>query len=322
MYYEEGKKKNEIAKAIRQSPTQVGKLLREAKEKRIVEIKVNLPRLTVLRDHLKQRFGLRDAVVVPSQSDLTDLLTALAQASAEYFDENVADGASVAFGGGYLMYRMVSMLPDRPRNIEIYPAAIIARGPTTAHIDPLVIVNSLWAKSGQPKEKVHYVTVTPVDNPSSINEVRKHYVGLLNNRVVKGLFDEMKKTEWVFASIGALDADESYTKATNYSTCNLLDEIRLNDRTLRSKGVVGDIAYSFFNSDGRSQAEWNIVATVGVDHLKRMVKENKSVVVVVGSYKLRALRAVLRGKICNVLITDSRAAELLLEKNKRDPSTI
>jgi DNA-binding transcriptional regulator LsrR (DeoR family) len=41
-----------------------------------------------------------------------------------------------------------------------------------------------------------------------------------------------------------------------------------------------------------------------------MVADPKSrVVVIVGSYKLQALRAVLRGKLCNVLITDAEAAE-------------
>lgn len=320
MYYEQGKRKNQIAKSLGKSQTHVANLLKEAKRRGVVEIKINLPRLLRLRDQLKQKFVLKDAVVVPFQNECGNLLTDLARAAAEYFDERVQNNQSVALGGGYLMYRMVTLLPDRSRDIQIYPAAIIARGPTTAHIDPLVVVNSLWAKSGQHKEKLHYVTVTPIDNPSTLGEVRKHYRDLLTNQVVKGLFDQMKKTDWVFASIGGLDADESYVRATNYSTRNLLDEIRLDNSTLSADGVIGDIAYSFFDNQGVTKRDWNIVATVGVDHLKRMVKENKHVVVVVGGYKLSALRAVLRGNICNVLITDAQAAESLL--NERPPRRV
>jgi DNA-binding transcriptional regulator LsrR (DeoR family) len=313
MFYEQRIKKYKIAKMVKQSPTQIAKLLEEAKRRGIVKITVSLPRLTVLQERLKAKYKLKEAIVIPYDRDCSALLIRLSKAAAEYFDNRVDDGSRVALGGGYLMYRMVNLLPERPRDIHIYPAAIIARGPTSAHLDPLVIVNSLWARSGQPKEKLHYVTVTPSDKPPKVDQLRQHYQELLRNRVVNGLFNEMKNTGWVFASIGSVDADPAYIQATNNSTRNLLDEIKLDDGSLRSQGVIGDIAYSFFDASGDTKRDWNIVATIGVDHLKRMVRENRNVVVVVGSYKLRALQAVLAGRICNVLITDATAAEKLLD---------
>jgi DNA-binding transcriptional regulator LsrR (DeoR family) len=43
-----------------------------------------------------------------------------------------------------------------------------------------------------------------------------------------------------------------------------------------------------------------------------MVKAGKKVVVAVGKYKLTALRAALKGRLFNVLITDEMAARELL----------
>jgi len=206
------------------------------------------------------------------------------------------------------------MLPERQRDIGIFPAAIIARGSHIAHIDPLILVTLLWAKSGHLQERAHYVTVTPLRKSANSSQLRKHYLQLLRNEMVGELFESMKAVDWVFASIGGLDAEQSYIAATNYSTRNLLDEIKLEDDKLRKEGVVGDIIYSFFDENGETKPQWNIVATLGVNQLKKMAADpNKHVVVTVGAYKMRALKAVLRGKLCNTLITDARAAELLLK---------
>jgi DNA-binding transcriptional regulator LsrR (DeoR family) len=316
LYYEAGVKKYKIGNMVHQSPTQVANLLKEAERAGIVSIEVNLPRLKMLQDKLKKKYRLKDAVVVPFDPNCPVLLKRLSQAAAEYFDENVSEGSKVGLGGGYLMYEMINGLPDRVRDIQIFPAAIIARGPNVGHIDPMIVGTLLWAKSGHLKERVHYVTVTPIDRTASLAQVRKHYAELLRNKMVSRLFDAMKTVDWLFSSIGDLEADGEYVAATNYSTKTLLNEIKLDEASLRQQGVVGDIIYSFFDRDGNTRREWATVATHGVEHLKRMaVDPNKHVVVVVGAYKLRALKATLKGRLCDVLITDAHAAEAVLRES-------
>jgi DNA-binding transcriptional regulator LsrR (DeoR family) len=314
LHYEEGMKKYEIGNIVRQSPTQVANLLKEAEEAGIVRIRVTLPRLKTLQEKLKSKFSLRDVVVIPFESNCPALLKMLSQAAAEYFDDKVSDGSKVGLGGGYLIYEMVNLLPERIRDLKIFPAAIIARGPEIGHIDPMTVGTLLWAKSGHLKQRAHCVTVTPLDRPANLSQLRKHYQELMRNNIVKDLLESMKTVDWLFASIGGLDADEAYVAATNYSTRNLLSEIQLDDANLRKEGVVGDIVYSFFDRDGNTKPQWNAVATLGVNQVKLMAADpTKRVVVVVGGYKLRALQAVLRGRLCNVLITDAGAAELILE---------
>src|SRR6266550_2634537 len=128
LYYVDGKKKYQIAHLVQQSSTQVANLLQEAKAEGIVSIQVTLPRLRRLQREIKERFSLREVVIVPYDADCSALLKRLGQASAEYFEANVEDGSKIALGGGYLMYEMISMLSERQRDIGIFPAAIIARG--------------------------------------------------------------------------------------------------------------------------------------------------------------------------------------------------
>jgi deoxyribonucleoside regulator len=313
LYYEGGIKKYEIGKLVNQSPSQVGNLLAEARKKGIVKIEIGLPRLQLLQNKLKSTFGLLDVIVVPYDADCPGLLKQLGQAAAEYFEDSVLDGAKVALGGGYLMYEMISALSERKRDVQLFPAAIIGRGSDVTHIDPMILVTLLWAKSGHLQRRAHYVTVTPLERIGDRRQVQKHYSQLRRNKKVHDLFEAMKTVDWVFASIGGLNADDDYVSATQYATKNLMDEMKLDDDDLKKEGVVGDIVYSFFNGSGDTKPSLDIGITLGVRHLKAMVQDSKKrVVVVAGSYKLEALKAVLRGQICNVLITDANAADRLL----------
>lgn len=309
--------KSQIAAQIGQSPTQVANLLREAERKGIVSIQVTLPRLRELQDSLKDRYGfLRDVLVIPPEKDCSIALRLLGKAAAEYFDEEVTPGMKVGISGGYIMYEMVEALADRKRDIHIYPTAIIGRGPGIIHIDPMILVTLLWAKSGRQPDRAHYVTVLPSESTKR-DKVKDEYRQFYRERKkVRQTFSEMKLVDIVFASIGALEVNAEYRAATQYVTKNLLNEVNISEEELRNEGVVGDITYSFFDGNGRTKPGWNVFLSLGVDYLREMAADPaKRVVVVVGSYKMEALRAVLRGKLCNVLITDGDAAENLIRGN-------
>jgi deoxyribonucleoside regulator len=79
---------------------------------------------------------------------------------------------------------------------------------------------------------------------------------------------------------------------------------------------VGDLNYSFFDASGATTTAWNIFPALGVEAVSTMIEAHKTVVVAVGNYKLTALRAALVGRLFNVLITDERAAQTLLNENQ------
>jgi deoxyribonucleoside regulator len=314
LYYEKGLKKYDIANEIKQSPTQVGLLLKEAIDEGIIKIEVQLPRFTSLQESLKNKFGLQDVIVVPFDKDFSLLRNNLSKAGAKYFEENVQNNHKIAVGGGYLTYKMIEYLEAKVRDIDIYSTALIGRDNGITHIDPMILVNLLWAKCGHQYEKAHYFTLTPPNEFADNIEIRKHYNEIKNNNRLTQLLLEMNNVDYVFTSIGSLGVDKTFNINPNKPK-NLAVSIKISEEELKSQGVVGDIVYSFFGSNGHTKPEWSVFPSIEIETLKQMSKrENKKVVVTAGYYKSKSLKSVLENKMCNVLITDTYSAELLLSK--------
>src|SRR5215208_3462191 len=175
-FYRDKKSKTKIANTIGVSSTEVARLLQEAREEKIVRFDFSPPKLESLGYELEQRFRwLKKAVVVSSVKDPLYQRQLIAKAGAEYFEENVKQKMKIGIGGGHTIYEMIARLPNRERDIDVYPTAIIGRGPIISHIDPIPLVTLLWAKSGGEPGRAHYVTVPPSDKGASRAAVAKEY---------------------------------------------------------------------------------------------------------------------------------------------------
>src|SRR5205823_6164855 len=100
LFYIEGLSKTEISHRLKVSNTQVGRLIREARDRGIVKIEFSPPLNARLKQELIYRFGLRDAFVVPSTRDYAFDRMMCADVAAAYFEKIVRATSSVAMGGG------------------------------------------------------------------------------------------------------------------------------------------------------------------------------------------------------------------------------
>jgi DNA-binding transcriptional regulator LsrR (DeoR family) len=133
---------------------------------------------------------------------------------------------------------------------------------------------------------------------------------------VQEVLAEMMRADFLFTSLGCLKADAAYEQLAPRPHRYLLENLRLTEAGLSREGVAGDLNYSFFDASGATTPAWNIFPALGVEAVRAMVEANKTVVVAVGNYKLKALRAALAGRLFNVLITDERAAQAMLAENE------
>jgi deoxyribonucleoside regulator len=251
-------------------------------------------------------------VVVSYADDLAFLRRMIGKAAAQYFEEAVEVGATVALGGGDTMYEMALALPQEARDNKLVPAAVIDTGPVLTHIDPVVLVTLLWVRSGRLPGRAHFATGLPMNKPLSRQKVREEYEEFSHRRAVQGVLAEMKRADFLFTSLGCLKVDPAYEKLAPRPHRYMLENLKLTEAALLKEGAVGDINYSFFAEDGTTAPEWNIFPALGVAQAQAMVKAQKTVVVAAGRYKMAALRAALRGRLFNVLITDEMAAKELL----------
>jgi deoxyribonucleoside regulator len=313
LFYEKEMTKTDISHEIRASTTQVARLLEEAREQGFVRIEFRPPTLYDLGERLKARFDwLQDVVVVSYADDLAFLRRMLGKAAAQYFEAATPEGATVAIGGGDTMYEMVMALPREERNVFIIPAAIIDSGPVLTHIDPTVLLTILWVRSGRRPGQARFATGLPLNKPISRQKVKEEYEEFCKRKAVQEVMAEMKRVDFLFTSLGCLKTDADYEKLAPRPHKYMLENLRMTEATLAREGAIGDINYSFFDEGGGTTPDWNVFPALGVDQVKEMVKANKRVVVATGKYKLPSLKAALKGKLFNVLITDEMAARELL----------
>jgi DNA-binding transcriptional regulator LsrR (DeoR family) len=95
---------------------------------------------------------------------------------------------------------------------------------------------------------------------------------------------------------------------------------------LKKRGAIGEICSWYFDKNGREKTisagkKMPIYPLgFGLERLKKMTKENLTVIGVVGimPQRLDAIYAALKGKLINVLISDHITAKKLLEIKEKE----
>jgi deoxyribonucleoside regulator len=116
LYYVRNLTQQHIADRIGVSRSKVSRLLREARARGIVEIRIHSP-LTLaadLQDALKTRLGLRECLVLAAPqagidgSESPDMIGRLSALGARYLQENIADGSVLGVSWSSTVYHVVS----------------------------------------------------------------------------------------------------------------------------------------------------------------------------------------------------------------------
>ena len=99
MHFVEGKKQSEIATALNLSTAKVNRMIKQGRERGMVNISVTSPfqRLVELEQALTSRRQLRTALVTPTVSNSMDTtLQQVGTAAANLLAENISDGDVIA----------------------------------------------------------------------------------------------------------------------------------------------------------------------------------------------------------------------------------
>jgi deoxyribonucleoside regulator len=296
--------KTEIAARLEISGTHVARLLREAEEAGIVEISVRLPSdYDTLAAELQERFALQAVKVVDFSDDYEQLLKNLGRGGAALFEEicQIRWGARVGFGGGITLYEVVEALDTKPRQIELYPLALVGRGSALEHVDSVFLVTALYFKS-RPGAKAFVVGVPPL--PQSRVKAQRFTADLLTEvDEVREVYQAARDVEVAFVGLGTLPPDRGMLKE--------FDKVGLDLKGLKGRGAAGIMNYNYFDAHGEQIGEYFL--TVSVQDLKDMSRnmEKKVVLVAGGLHKFDAIKVSLATRMFNMLVTDHRTAQKL-----------
>jgi len=297
LYYMQGMTQNEIAEELLLSRVKVTRLISRAKSLGMVEIRVIQPPgfFVGQEQELMKRYQLKDVVITLDVSSPDGLRRVLARAAAEWLVPRLHQEMVVGFSMG----RTLAMLPEMIRPMAPTGATFIE---VMGASDSLNSGFSSYTVIGRMAEicggQARLLDVPTFVSSQSIRDL------ILEEEQIAKRFDMARNCEVLVTSVGTVDKDALMHKI-GYLTDEVLEQ-------LQREGAVGDLLGQFFDAKGKTiptPLDGRVMA-LQLNDLKNIPY---SVLVSGGAEKVPAIRAALEGKYVNVLITDVKTAESLLQ---------
>ncbi len=306
LYYNEGKNQQEISTEVGIARPIISKMLNEARETHIVEIRVKHPWTSQsLETEIIQRFGLKEARIIVCQNEETDCSMAdLGRVAADYFNSVVRPDSIIGISWGKALREMLRCIEQRElpdaKVIQLIGASgseiVTTDGPRYAQM----LAERLSCSS-------FYLHVPLVVESESVRNA------LLQDIRIHNTLANARKANITFVGIGYTEDIDNYSLLrTGYIT---KDELR----KLIKEGAIGDICARHFDIEGNYLDTDFDRRTIGIS-----LEDLRQIDTVVGvsgnSVKAPALYGALKGGYLNVLITDSATAIALIkidEKRKK-----
>jgi DNA-binding transcriptional regulator LsrR (DeoR family) len=300
LYYEQDMTQPEIAVQLDLSQATVSRLLKRAKQERIIRITVNVPFGTYpeLEENLQKIYGLKEAVVVDSVEDNDQVLRDLGAAAAFYLETTLhaSDVIGISSWSSTLL-AMVDALQPFNRLSQIRVLQILGGlGSPSAGVYASRLIGRL-------ANLVHGEAVL-LPAPGIVGSPDAVPI-LLQDRYVQQAMDLFDQVTLALVGIGSVEPSGLLASSGNIFSPEELS-------MLREAGAVGDICLRFFDRAGTPVLTPLNNRVIGME-LAQLRTVKRAVGIAGGSRKLNAIRGALIGRLINVLITDRFTAEKLLQ---------
>ncbi len=298
MYYEDGLTQNTIARQVGLSRVKIYRLLKEARAEQVVQITINWPieRDARLEEALRQRFGLKEALVLQTTShDPSPALQRLGQLGARYLEQTLKDDTTLAVCLGRSTYEVIHAIRPGFR-AQVRVAQAIGSMPfAMGELDSAALARLLALKLGG---EVLYLSSPVMADSLEAAEVLRSQQG------IERTLQAARMADVALVGIGNLDpATSGFVKAGFITPEDLA--------ALANDGAVGDVAGQIFTLSGELHpCEYNH-RVIGVT-FQDLCNIPTTVAVAMGREKVKAILGCLRTCIVKVLCTDDQTASEVL----------
>lgn len=298
MYYYEDMSQNEIAFKFGMSRSNISRILNICKQEGIVDIRIDDSTLkgAQLGAKIKETFGLKEAVVVPSSDDLAVSKMNIGKFAARYFEKVLKDGMIVDITWGSMVYYTVQYLRSHlALNLDVVQIVGSLSGMDAAY-DGNNIVKDLAAKMNG---KAHVINAPLILKNSDIRDE------LMKEPAIHETLELAKNAGIVLTGLGSNKGEDSFLLKTNYLTREYAEE-------LYSRGYYGGVCGWMLDKDGKfADIEYN-KRVVALD-LESIRKIPLVIAVVGGENKSNITLSALKSGCIDVLITDEKIAGSVVE---------
>ncbi len=292
LYYEQEMTQAQIAHQLGIYRTTISRLLKRGRELGVVTIAINYDYNDGLwlEERLKQKFGLKEAVVAPQESE-TGIY------GAQLFERLLSPNVVIGFGWGRAVSALVEALPQssQPRPLVCVP---IVGGPS-GKLPSRYHVNTLTYSAATRLKGESYLADFPalLDNPL----IRQ---GIMQSQHFQTLAEYWQRLDIALVGIGSPAIRHAANWQAFYGNAQS-DE-------LEALQVAGDICSRFFAVDGTPVATAMQDKTLSIE-LKTLKQARYVIGLASGEEKHAAILGALRGQHINALVTDRATAEYLVQ---------
>ncbi|MGP1397133.1 MAG: sugar-binding transcriptional regulator [Inquilinaceae bacterium] len=292
-YHVEGLTQKAIAQRLGLTRLRVNRILAMCRDSGIVQIRINskLTECVRLERALERRFGLKEAVVVPTADDEQAIQEAIGHAAGHYLSDALADGMAIGIGWGRtLRFSLRSVRGRKLRALSV--VSLIGSLTHGSGVNTFEIVS----RFADLFDADRYYLAAPVfaTTPASRDTI-------MAQDVLMEIYAQARRVDLAFVSVGDLTDRSMMVRLTAVA-----DEVS----ALREAGAVGDLLGHFLDAEGKlvDHSINQRVISLGLEDLRTI---DTVVLASGGLYKLPILRGVLERGYADVLIIDETTAARL-----------
>ena len=300
LYYELGETQASIAAQLGVTRPQVSRLLKEAREQGVVEIRI-VDRAEVQSpagDTLRERFGLRAVHLAPTLDGPADVTRRrVGRLAGQVLRSAIRPGMIVGIGDG----AAVSATADELATGLGSASSIGGAGAVDATVVPLC--GGFW-RSGAGIEPFRRIADALGATAQAL-----HAPGLLDDSAVRDALCAHAGVRSVIDLWDRLDVALFGIGGPAWSAASVGAEAW---REIRQGAAVGEVLIAPFAIDGRLVAESLRARTIAFD-ARKLPGVSLTIGVADGPAKVGPILGALRGGLVKVLVTDARTAEAVVE---------
>jgi fructose 1,6-bisphosphate aldolase/phosphatase len=271
-----------------------------------------IPRRSDLEDELQKKYPhLKELRVVdPGIKDLDAIQKTVAREGAYYLEEIAWAGARIGLSGGKTLYFLITYLePERLSGLHLYPLTLT----------PILTTPGLTANAMVGMMSTKYPDTTAYNLPTIPVTSREDYEKQIAvNPEMQKIYRDIWEADIMVLGIGYLTGPLPGFRALAQQ------ELSLSAADLAAKGVVAEINHTPIDAQGEPMLDTKdeelaaltrrVIGVGALELRERAARADRYIVAVAGGLeKTEAIRACLKGRFFNVLITDAYVAEALVK---------
>lgn len=303
MYYIQDLNQQAITEKLQLHQSTISRMLKKARTHNLVRFSIATPPGTFadLEDQLTSRFNLKDAVVVDCPTEGEAMVRDLGAALAYFLESTLKPGTIIGISSwSRSLFAMVDAL---------HPGDFCSDGKVVQILGGVGNVGSEFHAIHLAQRLAGIIGAKPVllQSPAVVGSAEAQRV-LARDSAVQEASALFNKLDLALVGIGSMEPSRMLAASGNIFS-------REERAELQRLKAVGDICFRYFDSDGQPIKSPLMKRVIGID-LANLRACKRVVGVAGGVQKVQAILGALRGGLIDVLITDQRTAEALVNAQR------